>query len=84
MLRAKVRTVTDATRHVSQGGGLPRAERVEISPADGMFYLIRYAANGAFAGDTCHMSLAEAFEQARYEFALEPDDWSNCEPDHPK
>jgi hypothetical protein len=32
------------------------------------FFLIRYAADGSFAGDTWHSSLEEAQEQASFEF----------------
>jgi hypothetical protein len=54
---------------------LPVADVVLIVPdADGSAMLFRYTAHGDFGGDTWHTTVAEAREQAKFEYdeALEP------------
>ena len=41
------------------------------------YFLIRYDINGAFCGDTWHMSWEDAIGQARYEYGDLISDWIN-------
>jgi hypothetical protein len=54
---------------------MPTAVRVEIIDANGGFSLVRYSAEGAFAGDTWHATLEEAKQQAHFEFAIPENSW---------
>lgn len=57
-------------------GPLPRARVLVIyhDDADGNLYLLRYAADG-FVGDTFHLSIDEARQQATFEFSLALGTW---------
>jgi len=86
-LAAEVRRVTGATQHLvgrTDNGNLvadselPAAHRVEIESGkagDEGFCLNRYDVQGRFAGDTWHLTLEEAMEQAEFEFEIPPDGW---------
>ncbi|NOK32984.1 hypothetical protein [Corallococcus exercitus] len=56
------------------------AVSLEITSADGAFYLFRLGANEQPLGDTWHQSLDEAMRQAKTEFSVGPDDWTQVEP----
>lgn len=85
-LWARVVKATGATVHrnaelvkraVATGGPIPAPARVEIVEArSGGFYLYHYDAAGRCIADTWHAALGEAKEQARFEFEIEPTDWS--------
>jgi hypothetical protein len=48
---------------------LARAAVLSIEVEDDGVFLYRFAADGAFAGDTWHQTLDEALEQAKFEFS---------------
>ena len=74
-LNANVRQVTGSTTHAVGSAPLATAARVEIRDSEGGFLLLRYAADGAFAGDTWHASIDDAKRQALIEYSIEPADW---------
>ena len=45
------------------------------------FLLIRYAADGSFAGDTWHLTIDDALEQASFEFGDAHGPWIDVPPD---
>ncbi|MDP9371677.1 MAG: hypothetical protein M3Q65_04315 [Chloroflexota bacterium] len=47
---------------------LPRPQVLVIEEKPGGIFLFRYTVDGRFAGDTWHRDLAEAREQAAYEY----------------
>jgi hypothetical protein len=85
-LRANVVRATGATVHrhakVAKGAIVTGAQvtipaRVEIEePSSGGFFLYHYDATGRCIADTWHATLAEAKEQARFEFEIEGADWT--------
>lgn len=58
---------------------MPPAVRLEIEEADGSFFLIRYAIDGEFAGDSWHQTPEDAKNQAFREFEVDLKDWTACE-----
>jgi hypothetical protein len=84
-LRANVVNATGATVHrhaqfvrgaVVPGEPISAPARVEIDESQsGGFYLYRYDAAGRCIADTWHATLAEAKEQAWFEFEIEAADW---------
>jgi hypothetical protein len=52
---------------------------VEIAEQDGLYYLFSYTETGRFISDTCHLTLAEAKEQARLEFDIPTEGWATLE-----
>ncbi|HEX8033221.1 MAG TPA: hypothetical protein VF510_05205 [Ktedonobacterales bacterium] len=46
-----------------------------IQDPSGSIYLYRYAADGAFAGDTWHPDVGEAKEQAKFEYGCAVGEW---------
>jgi len=83
-IRAKVRTISETTRHalgefengrVVESEQLSRPAWVEISEEDGMFYLLHYNAQGKSFADTCHLTLPEAKSQAEFEFGIPASAW---------
>ena len=57
---------------------MPPAARIEIEldgAEAGPCMMYRYASDEAFAGDTWHQSLEEAFHQAEFEYGLQPSDF---------
>ncbi|WP_147468339.1 MULTISPECIES: hypothetical protein [Corallococcus] len=52
---------------------------LEIASADGACYLFRLGANEQPLGDTWHPSLEEAMRQAKFEFSVGSDDWTQVE-----
>jgi hypothetical protein len=82
-LHVTVVCLTGSCRHsvLRVSDGVPSAEplptpsRLEIVEAGGLFYLLRYAEDGEFCGDTCHLSLDEAKSQARLESSVSADSW---------
>lgn len=60
-------------------GPMASPSRLEIESEGGpgdpcMMY--RYTEDGAVCGDTWHLNLAEAFEQAKFEYGLTEADWT--------
>jgi hypothetical protein len=71
-----VGAVTDGEVHVLSQ--MPLADRVEIvldGTPDGPAMMYRYTTAGEFCGDTWHQRLQHAFEQAEYEYGLQPEDF---------
>jgi hypothetical protein len=54
---------------------LPRAVIVILEKRQDGFFLLRYAEDGAFAGDTWHMNEEDALHQARCEFGDSAERW---------
>jgi hypothetical protein len=54
---------------------MPLAHCVEIVEDEDGIYLYRYDMNGECVGDTWHMTLDEAKEQAEFEFSIGINDW---------
>lgn len=52
-----------------------------IERGDCSYLLIRYAADGAYAGDTWHLTIDDALEQASYEFGDALGQWVDVPPD---
>lgn len=52
-----------------------------IDPSESGVLLIRYAANGMFAGDTWHPTIDEAKEQATFEFSAPDLAWKDVPTD---
>ena len=52
-----------------------------IERGNGSYLLIRYAADGTYAGDTWHRTIDDALEQARYEFGDALGRWVDVPPD---
>ena len=84
-IRAVVKKHTGATKHfhseIVAGGVVPRtelpvAEWVAIEHTDGGYYLFYYDLKDECIADTWHATLNEAKEQAKFEFAIEEDDWT--------
>jgi hypothetical protein len=84
-LRANVVRATGATVHrqaklvdgaVVAGEQLPVSVKVEIGESrSGGVFLYHYDAVGRCIADTWHATLAEAKEQAKFEFGIEAGDW---------
>lgn len=84
-LRADVVKASGATIHqqaklvkhtVVPGAPFAVPTSVEIDePRSGGFFVYRYDATGRCIADTWHATLAEAKEQARFEFEIEAADW---------
>jgi hypothetical protein len=54
---------------------MPRASVLLIERSQHGVYVIRYAANGRFAGDTWHETIEDAKHQVAYEFGDSVSDW---------
>lgn len=52
------------------------ASRVEISEEDGGIYLLRFSDSGECVGDTWHLYVAEAKSQARFEYGIPEEGWT--------
>ncbi|HMP04412.1 MAG TPA: hypothetical protein PKC45_18125 [Gemmatales bacterium] len=86
--------VTRVLRHINYHGNLvgqgelvrneplpvPSKVVIEVEDSDSI-YLERFAGDGTFAGDTWHSCIEEAFDQARYEFGIERDEWQEVQDD---
>jgi hypothetical protein len=61
---------------------MPAPSRVEIIPEgpDGPYMMYRYTSAGDECGDTWHLTLEEAFQQAGYEYGLRPEDFLRRDP----
>ena len=77
---ATVRRATGATAHYQAGSDgvsvlpVPKALRI-IQEAAG-FFLLRLDENGVCIADTWHSTLDEAKAQARFEYDVGSDDWT--------
>jgi hypothetical protein len=60
---------------------MARAAILSIEVEDDGVFLYRFAADGAFAGDTWHQTIEEAQEQATFEFGHAISDWVAIPPD---
>jgi hypothetical protein len=82
-LRARVRTVNGATKHLQAvqipGAvdivGLPDPIEVEAVEENGAVYLLCLDASGNCIADTWHESVEAARAQANFEFAIDERDW---------
>jgi hypothetical protein len=74
----RIATRTDPTEN--SGERMPVAALLVVDEADDGIYLLRYAANGEFAGDSWHQSIEDARHQARFEYG--PLTWTEA-PDGP-
>jgi hypothetical protein len=83
-LRAKVSQATGATAHrhatlvkgsLVQGAQTPAAAYVEITEGPPGFSLLHLDADGRCVADTWHPTIAEAMDQAKFEFKIEETDW---------
>ncbi|MEX0785079.1 MAG: hypothetical protein WD939_00430 [Dehalococcoidia bacterium] len=54
---------------------LPLAKAIVLEETSNGVYLYRYAGNGEFAGETWHLTIADAEHQAAYEFAESLEEW---------
>lgn len=83
-LRARVLKGTGATKHfegeitssgIASTREFPLASWIEIEPRDGSYYLLYFDDSGECFTDTWHASLADAKEQAKFEFEVQDEDW---------
>ncbi len=84
-LTASVRRATGSTIH-TLGTGTPgditllqSATRLEIVDSTEGVMLLRYSSEGAFVGDTWHITIEEAKRQAQFEFDVDPSEWTPSE-----
>jgi hypothetical protein len=83
-LRLKVRHYVGLPPQLSGANNreeMPRAAILSIEVEDDGVFLYRFAADGAFAGDTWHQTVEEAQEQATFEFASAISNWIAIPPD---
>jgi hypothetical protein len=78
-LRAPIRTINNATRHMVGGRELPPPAYVEIHPTNGAFYLFYFTVDGVNQADTWHETVDDAKAQANFEFSIEESDWKPIE-----
>jgi hypothetical protein len=69
-------TTADRTRHYRDGDLLPPPSALEIVHTRDGYFLYYIGASGKLQTDTWHASLEDAFDQARYEFGLRPEQWT--------
>ena len=69
---------TGNTRHFRDGKQISAVSSLQIREelAGGGFYLLYMDANDEELTDTLHPSIEDAMEQARFEFNVEPDEWT--------
>ena len=69
---------TDNTRHFKAGELLPPPTRLTIArfAGDDGFYPLYLDSDGEEQTDTWHQSIEDAIDQAKFEFSVEPDEWS--------
>jgi len=60
---------------------MPDSKVLLIEPSKDGVFLIRYAMNGQFAGDTWHSTIDEAKDQAAYEFGEAVSAWKDVPKD---
>ena len=81
-LKAEVQRCSGKTIHFigtfQKAEQLPPPAWVEIVQEAEGFYLLRYNSEGHFLADTWHQTLAEAKEQAQFEYYIEEKDWIKC------
>ncbi len=66
----------ELTGGIDQRRPMPMAKVLIVrQDPTGSIYLYRYAADGAFAGDTWHGDVEEAKHQAEFEYGCAVDDW---------
>ena len=84
-LSAKISSNLNRTKHkvgeIQEDGtivaeDLPIAAQVEIEDEGNGVYLYRYDSNGKCVGDTWHLTLAEAKNQAQFEYNIRDNDWT--------
>ena len=73
---------TGRTEHWAEGAIAARPKTLQICHYDGArdaFYLFHLDKHQKVLTDTFHETIAEAMEQARFEFEINPDDWTMVE-----
>lgn len=65
------------TRHYIGGGLAPTASVVVLAVKDDGVFLFRYAADASFVGDTWHANVADARDQAAFEYGASLGEWSD-------
>lgn len=66
----------ELTGGIDQRQPMPIAKvLILLQDPTGSIYLYRYAADGAFAGDTWHSDVPAAKEQAKFEYGCAVGDW---------
>ena len=67
---------TGKTAHYAEGRRVDGIVRLEIEDDEGRgFYRFHYDRSDRQVVDTWHETLDDAFEQARFEYGIGPDDW---------
>lgn len=83
-LRAKVKRATGAIKHyegrfvegrIQRGPPLPVPAFVEIMEIEGGFLILQFDAAGNGITDSWQATLADAKDQAKLEFDIDPNDW---------
>ncbi len=69
---------TGKTLHTVSGVPVTKAVTLRMVQleSDDSIYLIHYATDDAELTDTCHESVEDALEQAKFEYGLEKSDWT--------
>jgi hypothetical protein len=83
-LRPKVRHYRGLPPQLSEADNreeMAKAAILSIEVEDDGVFLYRFAADGAFAGDTWHQTMEEAQEQAKFEFGNAISNWIAIPPD---
>lgn len=84
-IRATVLKATGTTRHsfgsLDEAGPreireMESAATIEIIPDEHGVLLVRYDKNAEFCGDTWHLSVEDAMQQAQVEYEVSPAEWT--------
>lgn len=69
---------TGKTQHTFNAVPLTKTMKLRLVQleSDDSIYLIHYATDETELTDTCHESVEEALEQAKFEYGLEKSDWT--------
>jgi hypothetical protein len=69
---------TGNTRHTINGVPVTNESKLRLVrlAGDTSIYLIHYGLDQTELTDTCHDSIEEALEQAKFEYGLEKSDWT--------
>lgn len=60
---------------------LPYPSILTIEETEEGFFLFRYTNEGEIAGDTWHMTLDDAIEQAKFEYGIDANQWTDIPDD---
>jgi hypothetical protein len=72
---ARTAGVEGRTRHLVGATPMPPAVLAVIEERPDGVFILRWAADGSFAGDTWHMDRASAHAQADVEYSLAAEGW---------